>query len=70
MDTTAMPERQWMRINANESWHLVEPHAVDEAGFTVVGTLCGLKPRYYDLRNERPGNEASCESCLRILTKD
>jgi hypothetical protein len=62
--------RQWMRIYDNESWHLRGASALDDAGLRVVATMCGLKPRHYDLRNERPGNEASCENCLRILTKD
>lgn len=60
----------WLRIAGNDSWHIVDLEAVDDAGFTVIGTLCGLQPRNYDLRDKRPGNEASCENCLRIVTKD
>lgn len=62
-------KRQWMKVYGNDSWHLVT-EAVDGSGFTIIATLCGLKPRNFDVRNERPGNEASCENCLRILTKD
>jgi hypothetical protein len=63
------PGRSWIRVNDNESWHILAD-ATDEAGFTVIGTLCGLRPKIFDVRRERPGNEASCENCLRILTKD
>lgn len=66
-------DRQWLKIRYEDddrrSWHIAKD-TVDDAGFTVVGTLCGLKPRYYDLRNERPGNEATCESCFRVEDKD
>jgi hypothetical protein len=65
-----MEAKQWIKIaSESESWHIVKD-TVDEAGFTVIGTLCGLKPRNFDVRNERPGHEASCENCLRIYTKD
>lgn len=61
----------WIKVSSSEdgSWHIVE-ETTDDQGFTVLGTLCGLKPRNFDVRSERPGNEASCENCLRILTKD
>jgi hypothetical protein len=62
--------RKWIQIAGNDSWHILGPDKTDDAGFTVLATLCGLTPRNFDLRTERPGHEASCENCLRILTKD
>jgi hypothetical protein len=60
--------RQWLKSAGNDSWHIVDPESV--ASLMVVSTLCGLTPRNYDLRGNRPGNEASCENCLRIEVGD
>jgi hypothetical protein len=59
----------WVQIVGNDSWHIAKEDT-DEGDFRIIGTLCGLKPRNFDLRRDRPGNEATCENCLRILTKD
>lgn len=61
---------KWLQILGNDSWHILGPDAEDDSGFTVLATFCGLKPRHFDLRTERPGNEATCENCLRIVMND
>jgi len=59
----------WVKIYGNESWHIAKD-TMDADGFTVIGTLCGLVPRNYDFRPERPGHEKTCEGCLRLKVKD
>lgn len=52
---------RWVRIR---SWHIVR---YPGRGFTLehYTTLCGRVAPGPEL-DERPGNEATCESCLRI----
>lgn len=65
-----MEDIQWVKI-AEGSWHIIRETGEDQTGVAYVTTLCGLdRPWDGEWLSERPGNEASCENCLRILTKD
>lgn len=65
---------QWFEI---DSWHILReievlPTGVGNEAEPVEWSvaLCGLKSANALVVNQRPGNEASCENCLRIATKD
>lgn len=54
----------WVRI---ESWHIV----ADEQRDGKDQTLCGLEPDEGSaLVDDFPGNEKTCENCLRINARD
>lgn len=61
-----MDDLRWIKI---ESWHIVKSEFTSRGGIDMAETLCGLRAEGVTL-DERPGNEASCENCLRIVTKD
>jgi hypothetical protein len=69
-----MEQLQWFEI---DSWHILREiqmlntgmgDDVEEVEWAV--SLCGLKSANAVPTTDRPGNEATCENCLRILTKD
>jgi hypothetical protein len=63
---------KWFQI---DSWHILREVQVlatgeDSEDVEWAVALCGFKSADAELLSERPGNEASCENCLRIHTKD
>jgi len=57
---------KWVQI---DSWHIVKTAFESRGGIEMETTLCGLRTSGAT-HDERKGNEATCENCLRILTKD
>lgn len=53
----------WGKTRSGESWHLSDDHTNED--LMIRWALCGKKLVGALLR-DRPGNEKSCESCLRI----
>jgi hypothetical protein len=66
-----MEHFKWFEI---DSWHILReiqtlPTGMDMENTEWAVSLCGLKADAIVV-DERPGNEATCENCLRIATKD
>jgi len=63
-----MSVTQWVKI---DSWHVIGPDR-DASGIPIASkTLCGRTPDAAAVvRDERPAQGKSCESCLRLLVGD
>ena len=55
---------KWVRIR---SWHIVLTHT---RAFDTYRTLCGRTVTTTDTRDDLPGDEKSCESCLRHVVRE
>ena len=51
---------QWVKIR---SWHIYRTYT---RMFGSALTVCGRAVAAPDVVNDRPGNERTCETCLRI----
>lgn len=58
-----MTDVQWAQTRTRKSWHIADP---DELRRMVLEGLCGKRLDPETLRDERPGHEKTCETCLRI----
>jgi hypothetical protein len=56
----------WVKIR---SWHVVKSQFTSRGGTDMATTLCG-RTTSGPTAEEVPSGERTCESCLRILTKD
>ena len=48
---------RWGRTRAGRSWHIVD---------VAARSRCGRRLELDTIRDDRPGDEATCESCYRI----
>lgn len=56
-----MTDVSWAQARSRRSWHIVARSSRDS-----FKGICGKLLDRETLRDERPGNEATCENCLRI----
>ena len=60
---TSMIDVHWAQTRTRKSWHILRTFTrVPGAGIA----LCGKRLDGETLRDNRPGNEATCENCYRI----
>ena len=50
---------QWAKTRSGRAWHIVRE--------TFDWSLCGRSIKVDTIRDDRPGHEKTCESCLRIV---